>query len=33
MVGLAPGGPGYVFKLSRAVPSSGGTRLLRLNTM
>jgi hypothetical protein len=32
MVGLAPAADGYVFKLSRVVPSSGDTKLFRLKT-
>jgi len=33
IVGLEPGEFGYVFTFSRAVPTSGGTRLFKLKTM
>lgn len=33
MVGLAPAADGAVLIFSIAVPSSGGTKLLRLNTI
>jgi hypothetical protein len=33
MVGLDPGEFGYVLMFSRAVPTSGGTKLFKLNTI